>query len=600
MKTMYNTHKILLVSLAIGFSGCEKFLDRPPQTAENDETAWNSEENVRLYANQHYPALFPGYGNSFTTTGAPLMSNTHTDDVFALGNQSNFTRAVPNSSAWGYVQVRSFNILIDRVQNRMADVLSAEAQRHWLGIGRFLRGQRYSRLVFSFGDVPYYDREVFDNEPEELYKPRTPRNDVMDKVHEDLEYAMENVRTNDGSQQINRYIVAGFVSRIALYEGTWQKYHANNSERAKKFLELAVKAADIVIASGRYDIVTDYRSLFTSESLEGNPDCLLYRHYDPAVGVTHSIVSNANLESSTNNGPTADLLQAYLCTDGKTWQNSALANAGKFDLNSLIATRDPRLEATFHRRPEPLNRASLYYITKFFPRSGEAAKAAGQPLPTNLTGDKNETDAPVLRYAEVLLNWIEAKAELATLGGAAVAQGDLDASVNKIRNRPLAAEAVARGVAKTEPLALNALPNDLARDASVPPLLWEIRRERRLEFVFETNRLDDLKRWKKLDYMDTDANPHLLAGGWVDFPAELPSELKTGLSVVDINGTQTDYNGSNANLMQGFYRNSSTNGRLPFLNLPNVNPYLTPVGRNQIDFYASRGYLLEQTEGWGD
>jgi len=596
MKTMYNTHKILLVALAIGFSGCEKFLDRPPQTAENDDTAWNSEENVRLYVNQYYPALFPGYGNGFTTTGAPLMSNTHTDDVFVLGNQSNFTRAVPNSSIWGYAQVRSFNILIDRVQNRMAGVLSAEAQRHWLGVGRFLRGQRYSRLVFSFGDVPYYDREVFDNEPEELYKPRTPRNDVMDKVYEDLEYAMENVRASDGSQQINRYIVAGFVSGIALYEGTWQKYHANNSDRAKKFLELAVKAADIVIASGRYDIVTDYRSLFTSGSLEGNRDCLLYRKYDPSVGVTHSIASNANLQSSTNNGPTADLLKAYLCTDGRPWQNSALANAGQFDLNSLIATRDPRFEATFYSKPEPLNRASLYYITKFFPRAGETV----QPPPANLMSDKNETDAPVLRYAEVLLNWIEAKAERAALGGAAVAQGDIDASVNKIRNRPLAAEALARGVAKTDPMVLNALPNDPARDPAVPPLLWEIRRERRLEFAFETNRLDDLKRWKKLDYMDTDANPDLLAGGWVDFPAELPAELKTGLSVVDLNGTQTVYNGSNANLMKGFYRNTSTNGRLPFLNLPNVNPYLTPVGRNQIDFYASRGYVLEQTEGWGD
>src|SRR5690606_27192053 len=104
------------------------------------------------------------------------------DDTFVSGNQSNFTRAIPPSSTWSYSTIRSINVLIDRVQNRMSGVLTAEAQNHWLGIGRFLRGYRYAELVASFGDVPYYDREILDIEEEELYKPRTPRNEVMDAV----------------------------------------------------------------------------------------------------------------------------------------------------------------------------------------------------------------------------------------------------------------------------------------------------------------------------------------------------------------------------------------------------------------------------------
>lgn len=594
------TYKILIAALALSFSSCEKFLDRLPLTSENDETAWVSEDNVRLYVNQYYPSLFPGYGNGFSTTGAPLVTHTHTDDTFVLGNQSNFTRAIPPSSTWSYSTIRSINVLIDRVQNRMSGVLTAEAQNHWLGIGRFLRGYRYAELVASFGDVPYYDREILDIEEEELYKPRTPRNEVMDAVYDDLVFALDNVRTNDGNQQINRHVVATLVSRIALHEGTWQKYHYNNTDRARKFLNLAVTAADIVILDGRYDIVTDYRSLFTSDNLNGNRDCIFYRNYDASVGVTHSIASNSNLESSTNLGPTSDLLKSYICTDGRVWQNSTLDDTDQFNLSNLIATRDSRLEATFYSKPEPMGRSAFVYITKFLPRSVEAiVEDPNGTMPPEFTGDKNETDFPVLRYSEVLLNWIEAKAELATMGGAAVTQSDIDVSINKIRSRPLAEEAVNRGVTQTAPLLLNALPDDPERDET-PQLLWEIRRERRMEFAFETNRLDDLKRWKKLAYMDTDLNPDLLSGGWIDFPSELPSEIKTGLSVVDLDGNVTVYNGSNASEMKGFYRSTSTNGRFTFLGLPNVNPYLTPVGTNQIDFYETRGYVLQQTEGWGN
>ena len=125
----------------------------------------------------------------------------------------------------------------------------------------------------------------------------------------------------------------------------------------------------------------------------------------------------------------------------------------------------------------------------------------------------NTSDAPVMRLAEVVLNWIEAKAVLAQhLGGPAVTQADLDKSINAIRNRPLDAAAIAKGVKKTAPLMLATLPNDPSRDMDVPELIWEIRRERRMEFVFEHTRLLDLKRWKKLSNMDFSTKPDYLLG----------------------------------------------------------------------------------------
>lgn len=597
--------KILLVIGVLAFSACDKFLDRPPLTSENDDTAWDSEEKLRLYANKYYTSFFTGYNTGTSTGGAPLVGYTNSDDMVIQGNQPNFTRAVPNSGIWSYTTIRSLNLMLDRIETRMGDVLEEEDKAHWIGIGRFFRGFEYADLVRSYGDVPYYDHVVSDTDPNDLYKPRTPRNEVMNAVYDDWRYALDNVRLTDGDRAltVDRYVVAGFVSRLALYEGTWQKYYYNNNEQAKKFLELAVEAAQMVMSSGRYNIVTDYKSLFASDELRGNQDMVLYRNYDAAVGITHSIASYGNLAESTNNGPSTDLIKAYLCADGRPWQESGLNGADEFNLDNLIKTRDSRFEATFYSKPEPLNRGSLYYITKFLPREVEKlVKEDGGAMPAEFTGSRNETDAPVLRYAEVLLSWIEAKAELAEIGGARVTQDEIDRSINKIRDRPLAPEAEAKGVQKTAHLQLAAISSDPDRDQDVSPLLWEIRRERRMEFAFETSRLLDLRRWGKVEYMDNDLNSDLLSGGWVNFPQQLPTQLSGGnidlLAVVDLDGNEIIYNGANGDEMIGFYRRTSNGPRLPFLNQPNINPYLTPIGRQQIDEYAIRGYVLEQTEGW--
>ncbi|MBD1427440.1 RagB/SusD family nutrient uptake outer membrane protein [Sphingobacterium arenae] len=601
MKTNYIAVYAVLILL---FSGCDKFLDRPPLTALDDNTnGWTSEEKLRMYADKYYTDFFNGYGIAFNYGTAPMASSTNTDDVVSLGNQANFARSVPNSGIWSYTNIRSLNIMLDRIETRMNGILSEEAKAHWTAVGKFFRAFRYCELVQSYGDVPYYDFELFDTDLEELYKPRTARNEVMNHVYDDWLYVLENIRTNDGDdQKLNRYIAAGFISKLALTEASWQKYYYNNPGQAKKFYELAIEAAQIDMSSGKYDIVTDYKSLFTSKDLKGNKDMVLYRGYDAALGVTHAIASQCNLSESTNNGPTTDLLKTYLCTDGKTWGNSAVANASEFDLTSMIQSRDPRFEATFFSKPNLLNRSALFYVTKYFSREAEESVVTGNGLPTEFSSNRNETDAPILRYSEVLLNWIEAKAELASMGGAAVTQDDINKSINKIRQRPVAAEAKSRGVENLPDLLLNALPTDPDRDPSVSPLLWEIRRERRLEFVFETNRLADLRRWSKLEYMDNEQNTDLLSGGWVDFPVELPNELDAKnigvFAVVDKDGTETVYNGTNDAEMKGFYKHQNNNPRLPFLNQANINPYLTPVGLVQMDEYELKGYVLTQTEGW--
>ena len=594
MKYIYS---FIIACIALSFVGCNKFLDRPAITSVTDENAWENETHLRLYANKFYPDFFKGYGLSFSYTGSALMGYQFSDDVFMLGNQTNFNRSVPNSGVWNMNNIRSINTMVNNIDTRMKDKLSSEAFAHWMGIGRFFRGIEYADLVTTYGDVPYYDHVVSDVDTDDLYKPRTPRNEVMDNVYDDLKFAMENVRLSDGDQYLNRFSVAGFVSRAALMEASWQKYYYKNNERARKFFELAILAGDLVINSAKYDIVTDFRTLFTSSTLAGNKDVLLYRHYDAGAGITHAVASNNNLAETVAFGPTTDLIKSFICVDGKAWQNSAEEDADDFTLATMIKTRDSRLEATFYEKPYNRNRSSYWYINKFIPRSVAASVAAGNNPPAAFAGDKNETDYPVLRYAEVLLNWIEAKAELGTAD-----QSDIAKSINKIRNRPLAPEAIEKGVKKTAAMELSSLTNDPDKDSDVTQLIWEIRRERRMEFAFEYGRYVDLKRWKKLNNMDTDLNPDILSGGWVNFQSELPGELvssKVGaISVVDMSGNVIVYDGSNKAAMNGFFSSTATGPRIPFLNQTNVNPYLSPVGKIQIEDYRSKGYVLTQTEGW--
>jgi starch-binding outer membrane protein, SusD/RagB family len=593
---------------------CKKdVLDRPPLTDIIDgPNFWRNENDVRLYANAFYTNYFNGYNSSFTADYTPVRGYTFSDDLTGKNVQSNFESNVPTSRGstsesaawmsqyagptWDFAWVRKSNIFIDRLDNVVKPKISEEAYNHWSAVARFFRGFEYSRLVSVFGDVPYFDKEVLNTDLATLYKDRDNRGVVMDKVYDDFKYVLANIRENDGPQNLNKYIAAAFISRLMLFEGTYQHYHNLDAARAKKYLEFAVDAAEIVMNSGKYNFSKDFKSLFASESLAGHPEVLLYRVYDAALNITHSIGSYSNGTEVVGVDPNLVLIKSFIANDGKVWQNSDVPDASSFAIADLVKTRDPRFEASFIDKVNGAS-ATLLYGYKFASR--EAITYIGKTYPAAWGSNTNTSDAPVMRLAEVVLNWIEAKAVLAEFyGGPAVTQGDLDMSINAIRSRPLDAAAIAKGVHKTAPLMLGALPNDPAKDAEISDLIWEIRRERRMEFVFEHTRLLDLKRWKKLQYMDFSTNPDYLLGPWVNVKAEIPSYLTTAnkgkVRVKKEDGTIVIWDGTNADAMVGFWMVENGQNRLSFTD----KSYLSPIGQSQIIQYQEKGYTLTQTTGW--
>ncbi|MCP9199271.1 RagB/SusD family nutrient uptake outer membrane protein [Gramella sp. GC03-9] len=562
----------IYILIAFAILGCEKdFLEVPPQDQLTDETFWSSEENVRTFSYGFYEGYFIGYGESFAW--GDYFSGQSLNDDFAPTNPPRFTQQVPTSGGgWNFGWVRKANIFIDRVATVP---MEQEAIDHWTGVGRFFRGLEYHDLVKSFGDVPYYDKELEENDNEMLYKSRDDRTFVMDRVLEDFEFAAANVRENvaNEGQEVDRSVVLAYMSRVFLFEGTWQKYHENNTEKAREYLEAAKWAAQEVINSGEFSL-GNYREVFNSLSLSGNPEVILYREYAEGV-LTHALNSYNNKEPQT--GPSKDAIESYLAADGLPIALSS-EYQGDRGIDNVMANRDPRMYETFVSDELRLNGIDFNHST-----TGYAThKFLNEEIKDDPIGSSNlnPTDAPVIRYGEVLVNYAEAAAELATVGGPALSQADLDESINVLRNRP-GVDLPALEVVGGQPAVNGMTYDDPARDPDVPALIWEIRRERRTELMMEGFRLDDLKRWRKLEYTDMVEYPDINRGAWI-VKADYPDANLDNLVL-----TEGD---------EGYIIPASAAASLRTFDDPRV--YLQPIPLDQITLYSNNGAHLEQNPGW--
>jgi len=642
----------LSVVAVLALSSCNSdFLERSSKVTMTDNADyWTKAENIRLFVNGAYNQYFTGYNTGWTSTKGPTawVRNECSDDISVSSAQYDILLTNPNDNwyrsegvrllvrrggtGWDFSWIRKWNTLIERLEE-YKDSFTTEEYNHWMGVARFFRGYEYSTIVMSFGDVPYYDHVIGSTDYDEQYKDRDPRSVVMQKCMEDFDFAVANIRTNDGTDYVNRYVAATMASRAMLFEGTWYIYHKNDPAMktnsnvdalAKTFLEKARDYAQIVIDSGKYSFTTEFNALFGSyKSRPAGNEILLYRPYSDDLAIRHCVASYCNMREGQGGFANLSTLKAWICNDGKPYTSSTVENADSFEMHDLVASRDPRFEASFYRTVTQLNGTGIY-TTKFIDREGpdlwSDATNTGRP---EFRSNTNTNGYPCIRYAEAVLNWIEAKAELADkFGGAAVSQADLDKSINAIRNRPIADAAIARGVKKTAPLMLSNLPDDPARTSALEagthagivssPLIWEIRRERRMEFFSENVRTLDIRRWGKLELMQGANNPDILLGAWADLskavspadPLERPYNITAAdaglLKVQKADGTIVTYNGSNLNEMVGFLMPKNVRDRGA---IGGVKQYLEPICRDVINDYANKSkegkeYKITQNPGW--
>lgn len=587
MKTKDILLSAMAMIIAFAMTSCEGFLNQPPYDDFTDEEYWQNEDQARTFFYGLYTSVFSGYGTG-TSHGPFLMGQTLNDDFASDVQQNDLTPlVVPESDgSWSFSNIRKVNYALQSIDRIDA---SPAAKNHWKGVARFFRACYYSNLVFRYGDVPWYDQvPKISNNKEDLdylYKDRDPRTYVDSCIMADFQYAMDSVRENDGSLQVNKYVVAAMASRFMLREGTFLKYHNIDKTMAEQCLTMAKNAAELVMKSNKYAIAPSYKSLFVSEDLSANPEAIMYRHYVDGV-LAHSTLTYSFTEAQA--GLSKSLAEAFVDASGLPLYCKD-ANYVAATSEEFFASRDPRLSMCIRPKyyvkgsdTKPFNYAlSGYSWNKFMDDS-----KADKPEPT-WSGSKNVTDAPCLRYAEVLLNYAEAAYELHLLTGASFTQADLDKSINLIRARAdvnlpalqiVGDQPAINGVVFDDPKRLEIEQN--ADGGITPSLLWEIRRERRVELCMEGFRLNDLKRWCKLDYIWNGCNPDIRYGAYIrlsDYPNKAAEVV-----LEDPNATE------------GYILRNTLGAR----NRPIKRNYINPIPSGQITLYQTKGYTLSQNPEW--
>lgn len=578
----------LLLATAVSFSSCDDFLTRDPQDTVTDVPSfWNNEENLRTSFLDYYTYFFPGYrstwerADNFAETNVADWTDDNAQEVATL-----FTKVAPTSDAgnWNFKKIRNMNLLLSRIQS---STLGEEAKNHWSGVARLFRAMEYAKLVQKFGDVPYYDAVVGSTDNEQLYRARDPRTTVMDKVNEDLAFACANIRVNDGTKglTVNRAVAQGFASRIMLFEGTWQKYHANNTAKAAEYLKAAKDYAAALMQTNAYSIAPSYKSLTTSEDLAGNPEIIMYRSYVENV-VMHSLMSFQNTEMEMSS-PSRSFVDAFLTKNGLPIHQAGNTDYKGKEYAKEILNRDPRLADNIDEE----SGLRLNGVAAVYAASGYYANRYVNKDLINKPGgmsNTNTTDAPVMKLNEVMLNYIEAAAELADLGQYTLTQADFDKTINAIRDRQstkMPHVTLAGNALKVNGVEIN----DPDRDATVKPILWEIRRERRVELAYEGLRFNDLRRWGKLEYADMTKNKKLNMGAWIN-KADYPENADALAKI-----TLCDENGNIVTGNEGYI--------MPITEVAKMRQmadkdYLYPIPVDQITMYETHGFKLTQNPGW--
>lgn len=578
----------LLLATAVSFSSCDDFLTRDPQDTVTDVPSfWNNEENLRTSFLDYYTYFFPGYrstwqrADNFAETNVADWTDDNAQEVATL-----FTKVAPTSDAenWNFKKVRNMNLLLSRIQS---STLGEEAKNHWSGVARLFRAMEYAKLVQKFGDVPYYDAVVGSTDNEQLYRARDPRTTVMDKVNEDLAFACANIRVNDGTKglTVNRAVAQGFASRIMLFEGTWQKYHANNTAKAAEYLKAAKDYAAALMQTNAYSIAPSYKSLTTSEDLAGNPEIIMYRSYVENV-VMHSLMSFQNTEMEMSS-PSRSFIDAFLTKNGLPIHQAGNTDYKGKEYAKEIQNRDPRLADNIDEE----SGLRLNGVAAVYAASGYYANRYVNKDLINKPGgmsNTNTTDAPVMKLNEVLMNYIEAAAELADLGQYTLTQADFDKTINAIRDRQstqMPHVTLAGNALKVNGVEIN----DPDRDATVKPIIWEIRRERRVELAYEGLRFNDLRRWGKLEYADMVKNKKLNMGAWIN-KADYPENAEALAKI-----TLCDENGKIVTGNEGYIMPITEVAKMRVMA---DKDYLYPIPVDQITMYETHGFKLTQNPGW--
>ena len=490
-------------------AGCDS-LEQNPVATSSKEAVFGSESGLALYVTSFYNWM-PDANNitqseSMSDYAArrdvpqfirPGVYNSRVSDLTSSGQYE--VVALGGNVNWGWSTLRSINYFL--VNNTDPKVPEA-VRNNYSGIARFFRAWFYFEKVKRYGDVPWINKPLDVADPD-LYGGRDSRAEVVDSILADLDFAIANISaTNEASRTlITKDVALALKSRVALFEGTFRKYHPEFGlqSSADRLLTEAAAAAKTLIDSKRYSLYTgsgvndSYRQVFIREA-PVTQEVLLTNLQSTALGVRHQ----ANwIYTSATTGVRFSFIRpfihTYLNIDGTPFTNRADYQTTTFQEETK--NRDRRLSQTIrtpgYRRLQSGSQvaappAFTYTYTGYHPIkfSTDDASMDGGSLNTNAVH--------LFRYAEVLLNYAEAKAELGQLTDA-----DWAATVGATRARA----GITSGLT-AKPTVADPYLQTVYFPGITDPSILEIRRERGIELAMEGFRFYDIVRWARGPLME--------------------------------------------------------------------------------------------------
>jgi hypothetical protein len=579
----------------LGFTACNK-LDQLPQSTATRSAVFGTENGLKLYTNSFYGMEF--LPRNSTTQDA--MS-----DYLAVKAVENFIReggyAANTSSGWTWSDLRNINYFIENCNN---PAIPEPVRNNYLGIARYFRAYFYMEKVERFGDVPWIGKALNVDDPS-LTGGRDKRELVMDSVLADLDFACTNIQANNDPSRttITKWVAYAYKSRVCLFEGTYRKYHTelNLMSSANKWLEQSASAADQIMKNGGFSLNTaggpgvSYRQVFTSPTPLAN-EVLQAAVADVNLGVLND--ANWWWTSGTYGAKasfTRTFINTYLNLDGTPFTNNPAYTTMLF--KDEVKNRDLRLKQTI--RSGDYKRISNGQQVAA-PPVFSYTFTGYQPIKWTLddvsfdAGALNTNAVPLFRYAEVLLNYAEAKAELGTLTDA-----DWARTVGALRARAGITGGLTTKPTTADPyLITNYFPN------ITDPSILEIRRERGIELSLEGLRFPDILRWKRGELMEKEWNGFYVPAlntpmdlnedGILDvvfYQGTRPTPTLSGVTYVDV--SPRIGSAVNSQLLK-----NGTSGELIWMNEIrrkwNDRNYLYPVPLNDLQ----RNPNLKQNPGW--
>lgn len=525
--------------LAGSVASCN-FLDREPMDFGDENAYYKTVDDLDLAVNDFYQIL----PKMEYLWGGPYEDDNTSDNqcgnwpnnMFYPGDKKTVQQA---NSEWKFVNLRGINFFINKTKEQMdagAITGTKEFIDHYWGEGFFFRAYEHFRLLRNYGDAPILEVMLPDDEATLAQaSKRRPRNEVARFIIEDLKRAEELMMENAPAEgRLSKDAARLLRARVALYEATWEKYHANTAfvpgnpkwvgasmypdfqfkagdaqKEIEYFLDQAIEAADLVASHRALD--DDYIAMFNRLTpFSSNDEVILARYYQ--MGILSHSASNYLGRTGGGTGFTRALVNTFLMKNGLPIYADGSNYGGDTYMLDEMKDRDERLVnsvkiagsdiETVQGPDGTLVNDTIYYYRPQLTLSGNEASPTGYELKKWVSNEPGQQEqgqgtsaTPILRAAEAYLIYLEAYYERhGNLGG------NCDRYWTELRHRAGVDTDYNKTIAATD----LSKENDLAvysKGIEVDKTLYNIRRERRCELMGEGMRLDDLKRWRALDNM---------------------------------------------------------------------------------------------------